>query len=252
MKSAVLFGTQTILAEELSKTFNLIAIVTEKARVTKELQVFCIRYNIKLVPVIKFSDIPKIKADIGICFGFGLIFSDAFLKTNPYPIINIHPGSLKTNRGRHPLHWNIFLNELETHVVFHLITQKLDEGPLLFETSFYRDPTWNLCDLEDTVLSIAVNNVCQVAQEYIQNKKTQAVITGGTYRPRFVPPSEIIPTQIDSKELIALTKIQIKYGGILIENNLYTDAKISTDIDKNWQIFRCKDNMLVAMKKKEI
>lgn len=253
MPKAVFFGTSIPLLAEIHSCCELTAVVTEKSRLSDELADFCTTRKVQLLVANKSGDIPLLDAEIGICFGFGLIFQTAFLEKNAYPIINIHPGSLKTNRGRHPLHWNIFLNERDTHVVFHQITPNIDEGPVLLETSFLRNPDWSLSTLEDKVLSYAVHNISQVIQDYLQSKREFPVTRDGAYRPRFNPPSDINPDQMDSRDLIALTKIQSKYGGLKVGSNFYIDAKLATPAFKenNWQVYKCKDNVFVALKEKD-
>ncbi len=253
MPKAVFFGTSIPILTEIHSSCELTAVVAEKSRLSEVLTEFCTKSRVQLFSVDKSADIPMLNAEIGICFGFGLIFSQEFLERNRYPIINIHPGSLKTNRGRHPLHWNIFLNEPETHVVFHQITSKIDEGPVMHETSFLRNPEWSLTDLEDKVLAHATQNVSSVIMEYLQSKRKYPVTHDGAYRPRFNPPSDIDPTSIDSQTLVALVKIQSKYGGLKIGSNFYIDAKIAEPQfnDHSWQSYKCRDNIFVALKEKD-
>ena len=41
---------------------------------------------------------------------------------------NIHPGSLKSNRGHHPHLWSVLLDEKETEICLHKVTEKIDLG----------------------------------------------------------------------------------------------------------------------------
>ena len=46
-------------------------------------------------------------------------------------VFNIHPGSLKYNRGHQPHLWTVLLAEKESEIVIHSVTEGIDEGEII-------------------------------------------------------------------------------------------------------------------------
>lgn len=77
------------------------------------------------------SEIKKLKPDLIVVAGYGKIIPKQILDIPKYGSLNIHPSLLPKYRGASPVQFAILNGDEETGVTIILITEKLDQGPIL-------------------------------------------------------------------------------------------------------------------------
>jgi methionyl-tRNA formyltransferase len=78
-----------------------------------------------------YKEIKKINPDLIIVAAYGEIIPKKILQIPKYGCLNIHPSLLPKYRGAAPLQFTILNGDEETGVTLILITEKMDEGPIL-------------------------------------------------------------------------------------------------------------------------
>ncbi len=93
------------------------------------------KYGIPVVQTEKIStlrkEISQIKPDLIIVAAFGHILPKSILKIPKYGCINVHPSLLPKYRGPAPVKFTILNGEKETGVTITLMTEKVDNGPVI-------------------------------------------------------------------------------------------------------------------------
>lgn len=110
------------------------------------------QYNIPLFSssVVYAGDVKQISAfgaDYIIVASFGKIPSEVY-EANPLSVINFHPSLLPQLRGGCPVYTAIIRQFNETGFSFHLLSQKFDAGPLLYQEKITIKENQNCRDLE--------------------------------------------------------------------------------------------------------
>lgn len=98
------------------------------------------------------------------------------------PVYNIHPGSLRHNRGHQPHLWTVLLGEPESEIVLHTVTAGIDEGAVIGR---------QVCPIGADMDALSVLNLLEdripalldsLYEHLAEGKAPLAVETGGTYR----------------------------------------------------------------------
>ena len=70
---------------------------------------------------------------IGLVAGHSQILKPVLFESLPYGCLNIHPGLLPQFRGQHVINWAIIRQVRKTALALHVITDGIDEGPILMQ-----------------------------------------------------------------------------------------------------------------------
>lgn len=140
-----------VLEELFNKGFNVNALVEDKNS-NKDVLNFCKRHNIAYHIVKSKKDmndfttkIYEKEFDYGIMASFGIILDNTFIKKFK-KIINIHPGLLETQRGRHPLPTAILNKSEVMGITAHIVeNNNIDYGekvveiiqPIYYQTDYF-------------------------------------------------------------------------------------------------------------------
>ncbi len=98
------------------------------------------------------------------------------------PVYNIHPGSLRYNRGHQPHLWTVLLGEPESEIVLHTVTAGIDEGAVIGR---------QVCPIGPEMDALSVLNLLEdripalldsLYEHIAEGKAPLAVETGGIYR----------------------------------------------------------------------
>jgi hypothetical protein len=106
------YSSSLVFAKAIKNFFIIKSIFSDKA-IDKKFQKYCKNHSIYFKRVIKKRDLKKSftkNIDLGLVFGFGLIFKKNYIDKFKHGIWNFHPGDLPKYRGRHPVTW-AFLND---------------------------------------------------------------------------------------------------------------------------------------------
>ena len=136
---------------EVLKTFHekmgVSLAISEKRNVDSAIVEYCSSNGITLFLAENSAHLDEylesLPGDIKLCLvaSFGLLLKNKFIQKTEWTV-NIHPGDLKTCRGRHPLPFAITKGLPMMTLTAHLIEdEKIDNGPVLAELSIPIDYT---------------------------------------------------------------------------------------------------------------
>jgi len=120
----------------------------------------------KLIPFSLFykSKLKNLHNLYGISFMFSIIFDCKIIDAFQNKLINFHPSLLPLNRGAHPVSWAILNNTLHG-VTAHLITEKVDHGPIIFQQYIQVDKFYNAQQLYE----ISLNKLFEIINPTLLN-----------------------------------------------------------------------------------
>jgi methionyl-tRNA formyltransferase len=103
-------------------------------------KVLALKYNL---PVYQPKDknelleiLKKLRPDLAVVAAFGMIFTKEMLEIPKYGFLNIHASLLPRWRGASPIQSAILAGDEKTGVTIMLVTEKMDEGPMLASREF--------------------------------------------------------------------------------------------------------------------
>lgn len=105
-------------------------------------------------------------ADLGVCCGFDTILPGWLLSIPRWGWVNLHRSYLPNNRGLDPLQWAL-IDDTVLGVTLHVMTEKVDAGPIIDQDQLPSYPTDNGETLsrraDETVLNLFTKNWRQLA-----------------------------------------------------------------------------------------
>lgn len=78
--------------------------------------------------------------DLLVCAAYPQIFQRPLLEAPGHGAVNSHPSLLPRCRGAHPIFWAIASGETEAGVTCHYMTERVDEGDVIFQIPFPISP----------------------------------------------------------------------------------------------------------------
>ena len=91
------------------------------------------------------------KIDLVVLAGFMRIFTGYFIGAYKNRILNIHPSYLPAYKGAHAIRDAFNARAKETGVTVHVVTAKIDDGPILMQQKIRILKTDNLAALEERI-----------------------------------------------------------------------------------------------------
>lgn len=205
-----------------SDLYNLEYVAVQKEVISSEFESICARKDVPIIAVADKKELVRIcnssHIDNVLVYCFGIIIpSDLYQKKK---IINIHPGSLVTNRGAHSILWSVLIPYLGAEIAaYRICCDEIDSGELIVSAS-------ELCSDDETPLELLSklerNLPCFLSRiyEYITNNNAQTqLIRGGIYRERVQPEYYTLNIGVDSKQVIKrkINSQSMFEGAILVE-----------------------------------
>jgi len=139
----IFFGSSSYvipIIETLQRNFDFkLAVTTEKTD-AGPITSYCKNANLECINITNSKDpslknkIKKSAPVIGVVADFGLIITKDVLNIFPKGIINIHPSLLPVYRGPTPVQSSILNGDKKTGLSIIKIDEKVDHGPILFQT----------------------------------------------------------------------------------------------------------------------
>jgi len=248
--------SSSLVFVRLIKKFFIIKNIFSDKPVNKNFKKYCKNHLIYLKGVIKNADLKNSftkNIDVGLVFGFGLIFKKNYIDKFKHGIWNFHPGDLPKYRGRHPITWAFLNDEKKIGLSIHSINEKIDQGFLIHKYFVKR----NYYDDENLILKKIFKKFkreisCAIRNFFSNNIKK---LSKGHYYPALFNGIEDIDSKnINSKYAYNAIKAQKIYGGTKINSQIYKDVlffKKNFKIkNKNYQIIKFKDNKRLILLKK--
>lgn len=111
----------------------------------------------------------KLDPDLVISAAYPQIFKKGLLDVGKKHAVNFHPSLLPKFRGAHPHFWTIVEGETEGGVTAHVMTESLDDGPIVAQRGFDIEGT-TYAALYDRIVAETPALVQDVARFYLQDE----------------------------------------------------------------------------------
>ena len=252
LKKIDLFTNEANIIKIIASEYFIDKIFTENKdifKIAKKLKI-----NVTLTK--SHQDLTKLNSSIsnlGISYGFGIIFKNKFIKKYKEGIWNIHPGDLPSYRGRHPITAAFLNNEKKIGLSIHLINQKIDQGFLLAKHFVNRTYQDDEISIKKKLLK-NLRKLLKKAKINLKNKNIIKILKGNYYKP-FYSGIEIKDSKkVDYIYIYNAAKAQKYFGGILVNGIRYYDVTFYTKKKINYfnEIIICKNfKKLILIKKKQ-
>ena len=202
----------------------------------------------------------KFKVDLILVSGFHRLLPKSLLDLPNIACVNIHFGKLPKWKGPISWRWAIIKGYKRFYVTFHLMTEKFDVGPIIFEKSICIGLNDRANDVFVRCIKLAKQNIVKVLNNYLQeNVYSKQVLETDEYF-SYLKQDEITVDKkmstIDAYNLIRGT-FPKPLAEVIINNKLYKiiNAKIVLQslnnpysdfekIDNNKFLYKCKDGVL--------
>lgn len=134
----IYIGNYIEVLDTFHRNATVDTVISEKRNVDSRITEYCKKNKITLHLTTSSEELHSFLNkfdDIGLCIvaSFGFLLKESFINNVDW-IVNIHPGSLLTSRGRHPLPFAIKKGLTYMTLTAHLIIdEKIDHGPVVAE-----------------------------------------------------------------------------------------------------------------------
>jgi methionyl-tRNA formyltransferase len=250
-----LFTYSVKFAKIIRRFFHIKEIYYEKSKKNRDLLQFCRNYNIKIREVKNLSEVKKNifnSSDLGIIYGWGIIFNKDYIENYRHGIWNFHPGDLPKYRGRHPISWAFLKNEKKIGITIHKIDERIDRGEFLTRDFVKRNLDDDINDVENKIF-LKLPKLIIDALKKIESKKLLK-IGKGTYHPSLYNGIEIKnPINYDYRYIYNAVKSQSAFGGLKIGKlnfkKVFPYNKKNLKVLKNFNIINCKNSKKLILVK---
>jgi len=117
------------------------------------------------------KELNEINPDLIIVAAYGEIIPKKILQIPKYGCLNVHPSLLPKYRGASPLQFTILKGDEETGVTLILITEKMDEGPILGQSKIKIENKKILPkDLEKKLAELGADLLVKTIPQWIKKK----------------------------------------------------------------------------------
>tara|TARA_B110000259_G_C14009439_1_gene399065 strand:+ start:463 stop:1233 length:771 start_codon:yes stop_codon:yes gene_type:complete len=252
LKKIDLFTNEENIIKIIASEYSINKIFTENKYIFKIAE----KLKINLTLVKSHQDLYKINSSIsnlGISYGFGIIFKNKFIKKYKEGIWNIHSGDLPAYRGRHPITAAFLNNEKKIGLSIHLINEKIDQGFLLAKCFVKRTYQDDELSIKKKLLK-NLSRLLKKARRNLQKKNITKILKGKYFKP-FYSGIEIKESKnVNYIYIYNAAKAQKYFGGILVNGIRYYDAIFYAKKKINYsnKIIICKNyKKLILIKKKQ-
>jgi methionyl-tRNA formyltransferase len=251
-QTAVVFTSAVQAVDATARSFEVVQVVCERDRLTTGLSDAAGQLG---APLLLAADRDAVEApgvlanaDVGIVFGFGVIFRRPTIDHFPAGIWNVHPGELPNYRGRHAISWAVLDGALEIGITVHSIDETIDRGHALYRT---RVPRYLGDRYEDIVTRVhgALRDTIAAARVNYENGLIKPIGVG-RYLLRidhtFV---DINPACIDAAKLFRLVGNERPFGGVRVCGQRCTRAHFRRAElpDGDGRVVRCRDGIELVL-----
>ena len=251
-QTAVVFTSAVQAVDAVARSFRVVQVVCERERVTHALADAAGQLR---APLFVADDRGAVEApdtlmpaDVGVVFGFGMIFRHTTIDHFPAGIWNVHAGELPAYRGRHAISWAVLDGRLDVGITVHQIDETIDRGSALHRTSV---PRYLGDEYEDVVERVhgALRGAIAGARANYEAGAGEP-IGPGRYLPRidrtFV---DVNPACIDAPMLFRLVWNERAFDGVQICGRRCTRCHFRRDelpCESDW-IVRCRDGVELVL-----
>lgn len=236
----------------IARKLNVRRIFCEASRVSLTVNDFCAWNEIEFCPIYSLEEIDYSTTDsnVGLSYGFGMIFTKNHIVNYEHGIWNFHPGDLPKYRGRHPITHAFLEGEKELAITIHQINEKIDLGILLAKSHVQR----TFDDTEDSIIEkmlilIERETLDLAMANYLHGEVSE--IPFFKYRSNFIGGITISDARdLSRKQLFSIAKSQSSHGGVRIGTKRYREAHFPLEIGVSFEpdlIIECQDGEMWLM-----
>ena len=202
------------------KIFRLVSVITKKGTLPADILESISERSIHLYEMEndKIREIENhILTEKVLIYKFGYIIPSDIIAQHDF--YNIHPGSIETNRGAHPLRWTILLGEKKTYMTLYQITG-IDEGNVICEKEIAVENS-DYVDL-DHKMDAALPNILDTYADYVLHGISDRITLkeGGIYRPKVQEIDYTLDIDHDTFEVMERKIRAVKdFGGAVMVYN---------------------------------
>lgn len=138
----------------------------------KELNISCLTSISQLQDPTSNFYRPSSNLTIGLILDFNKIIPTQTINLFKMGIINVHFSKLPLFRGPAPVQYTILNGDKEAWITYYLISEKLDAGLILAQTSLALDLTENTETLYQKLIEKSAGEVKNIIQDYLEGKIT--------------------------------------------------------------------------------
>lgn len=228
-----------------SEQYNVTCVITQNGKYCDRFEEICSETNTPMLHADTKKELIRVCSErhfsnvLVYCFGI-IIPEELYLGKT---IINIHPGSLETNRGAHSILWSILIPELGAEIAaYKICCAEIDSGELIASIG-------EKCGDDEKPLELLkkleknLPYILEKTYEYFtKNNVRTRFIKGGIYRERVSPKDYTLNLETDTKSVMK-RKInsQSQYAGaIFVENG--SEIRITEYIDKGTELILIADD----------
>lgn len=254
---ADIFTSNVEFIEISRKHFSIRRIYCEKSKLTPDFFDYCKWNDLLIIPVenstaISIAQGDDISVDLGLSFGFGIIFSTKQLNQYQSGIWNVHTGDLPKFRGRHPITHAFLQDEKEIIVTIHQLDQFIDQGYLIAKGEIRREYRDTELDVLQKVLELLENDLLFKAITNFNVGRLEK-IQFGTYKPNFSSGIQIASTElVTCNFLYNAIQSQFIHGGVMINGVNYIMCHYyyeSITFESPWELVQCLDGKMIIYPK---
>ena len=173
---------EVLQAYHFKMTVDLV--IVEKNKVNSEIKKYVQDNRIQIIEIESVKQIEELaikhKFNLVIIASFGIILSHLIIQKSD-KILNFHPGSLETCRGRHPLPFAIKKKlDFMSITVHEIINTKVDNGPVICELKLPINYNTSYEENEKYLRSFLKNLTVSLLDNILTNSlPTSSIIVGG-------------------------------------------------------------------------
>ena len=181
MFNVTIFSSSLEFIKIINKFFYIQAIYTDKP-INYRVKNWTSKKKIKIIftknkKEFKKKNKIKIISDLGLSFGFSIIFRDYQIKKFKYGIWNFHTGDLPKYQGRHPITYAFLNNEKKIALTIHKIDKNIDQGKLLYKKFVIRRNRDTEKEIINKIIKIMPNGIKNSIFNY-KNRKLKNIKKG--------------------------------------------------------------------------
>ncbi len=116
------------------------------------------------------NNLSDLDPDLLVVAAYGMFLPDQLLKIPQFGVLNLHPSLLPKYRGPSPIQNAILNGDQETGMTYMLLDQKMDHGPIIYQTRMDILNQDNFETLGNKLFQYSATEVTNIIKEYTNGK----------------------------------------------------------------------------------
>lgn len=168
--------------------------------------------------------------------------------------INLHPSLLPAGRGPNPFFWAIRNNDKITGVTAHVLTERLDAGPILWVEKLELTDAFTQGELRKKLADLAASGAVALMQSLERREPPIPIVQNEANSTHFGRPCEtdrLLTPQCSLEEAMRRFRAWSPYPGLCLENAVILDMRPycysaeGSSIHEGWIKMQLKDDCIL-------